>query len=159
MSRSESAISFRELFAYTDYLANLWLNFNRHQSALEIEVGDQTGTLSNLVKHIVQVEQFFASRLLQQEPPQDQLESPAAADLLQRHQDASGKFDRYIKTSGDHGLNGTQMLGARIVSNRKILAQATLHSVHHWAQVAMAVRQAGFPAGKPQDFILTDVME
>jgi len=34
-----------------------------------------------------------------------------------------------------------------------------LHSVHHWAQVAMEVRQAGFPVGKPQDIIITDVME
>jgi len=40
-----------------------------------------------------------------------------------------------------------------------MLSQAALHSVHHWAQVAMAVRQAGFPTGKPQDFIVTDVME
>jgi uncharacterized damage-inducible protein DinB len=40
-----------------------------------------------------------------------------------------------------------------------MLAQAALHSVHHWAQVAMEVRQAGFPTGKPQDFIVTDVME
>jgi len=31
--------------------------------------------------------------------------------------------------------------------------------VHHWAQVAMEVRQAGFPVGKPQDIIISDVME
>jgi len=44
-------------------------------------------------------------------------------------------------------------------STRKVLAQAALHSVHHWAQVAMEVRQAGFPTEKPQDIIISDVME
>jgi uncharacterized damage-inducible protein DinB len=160
MSPSEPAISFRELFAYTDYLANRWLTyFTRHEAALEIDVGGQTGTLRNLVKHILQVELFFASRLLEQEPPEDQTEVPTLAELLRTHQDAHGKFTRYIKAGGDEKLCDTQMLGTRRVSNRKILAQAALHSVHHWAQVAMEVRQAGFPAEKPQDFIITDVME
>ena len=40
-----------------------------------------------------------------------------------------------------------------------MLAQAAPHSVHHWAQVAIKVRQAGFPTTKPYDFIVTDVME
>ena len=160
MSPTEPAISFRELFAYTDYLANRWLNyFTQHPAALEIDVGGQTGTVRNLVRHIFQVEQFFASRLLEQEPPEDKRKLPKLAELLQTHQDANEKFARYIEATGEKQLCNPQMLGTRRVSNRKILAQAALHSVHHWAQVAMEVRQAGFPAEKPQDFIITDVMD
>jgi uncharacterized damage-inducible protein DinB len=44
------------------------------------------------------------------------------------------------------------------VSERKTLAQAVLHGVHHWAQVAMEVRQAGFPTETPQDIIASPVM-
>jgi|SRR6516162_1889540 uncharacterized damage-inducible protein DinB len=160
MCPSEPTISFVELFAYTDYLANRWFGyFTEHGAALEINVGGKTGTLRNLVKHIVQVEEFFASRLLEQRPAEDEPESAGLAHLLQMHNDANRKFEAFLRASGDEKLHSTQMLGTRKVSNRKILAQAALHSVHHWAQVAMEVRQAGFPAGKPQDFIVTDVME
>jgi uncharacterized damage-inducible protein DinB len=160
MSLSEPAISFRELFAYTDYLANRWFGyFTNNETALAIDIGGQTRTLRKLVEHIVQVEQFFASRLLGQEPPADKQEYSGATDLLQLHQDANAKFEAFLRASDDEKLRGTQMLGSRRVSNRKMLAQAALHSVHHWAQVAMEVRQAGFPTGKPQDFIVTDVME
>ena len=75
------------------------------------------------------------------------------------HKDAKRKFEAFLRASDDEKVRGTQMLGSRKVSNRKMLAQAVLHSVHHWAQVAMQVRQAGFPTGKPQDFIITDVLE
>ena len=50
-------------------------------------------------------------------------------------------------------------MGPTTASNRKILAQAVLHSIHHWAQVAMEVRQAGFPTDRPQDIIISPVME
>ncbi|HYL15365.1 MAG TPA: DinB family protein [Terriglobales bacterium] len=115
--------------------------------------------MRNLVEHIVRVEQFFASRLLGQEPPEGKPQASGLAGFLQMHTDANGKFEAFLKASDDEKLHGTQMLGTRKVSNRKMLAQAALHSVHHWAQVAMEVRQAGFPTGKPQDFIVSDVME
>jgi uncharacterized damage-inducible protein DinB len=102
MSLSEPGISFRELFAYTDR----WLNyFTRNEAALEIDVGGQTGTHRNLVNHIFEVEQFFANRLLEHEPSKPTRESPALADLLQTHQDANQKLERYIKVSGDVELN------------------------------------------------------
>ena len=159
MSPTEPAISFSELFAYTDYLANRWFAYlAEHEAALALNLGGQTGTLRNLVEHIVQVEEFFASRLLGQEPA-EKPENSGLADLLRMHKYAKGKFEAFLDTSDDDELRDIQMLGSRKVSNRKVLAQAALHSVHHWAQVAMEVRQAGFPTGKPQDFILTDVME
>lgn len=159
MVSSEPAISFRELFAYTDYLANRWFAyFSEHETALAINLGGQTGTLRSLVEHIVQVEQFFANRLIGQEQ-EDKFGSAGMASLLQMHKDAKRKFEAFLKASDDEKVRGTQMLGSRKVSNRKMLAQAVLHSVHHWAQVAMQVRQAGFPTGKPQDFIITDVLE
>ena len=57
------------------------------------------------------------------------------------------------------GFSTRARLGAVTVSERKILTQAVLHSVHHWAQVAMEVRQAGFPTERPQDIIASPVMK
>ena len=159
MSPPEPAISFSELFAYTDYLANRWFAYlTEHEAALALNLGGQTGTLRNLVEHIVQVEEFFASRLLGQEPA-EKPENSGLADLLRMHQEAQEKVETFLHACDDDKLRDMQMLGRRQVSNRKMLAQAALHSVHHWAQVAMEVRQAGLPTGQPQDFILTDVME
>jgi hypothetical protein len=93
MSPPEPAISFSELFAYTDYLANRWFAYlTEHEAALALNLGGQTGTLRNLVEHIVQVEEFFASRLLVQEPA-EKPENSGLADLLRMHKDAKEKFE------------------------------------------------------------------
>jgi uncharacterized damage-inducible protein DinB len=160
MNSPEAAISFRELLSYTDYLANRWGDYFRENSgALDINVGGRTGNLRELVHHIFMVEQFFANRLLQKEPP-TKMESPTLDDLIQIHKTAHAQLVGYVATTSDEDLQATQSFGlSSKTSKRKILAQTVLHSVHHWAQVAMEVRQAGFPVGKPQDIILTDVME
>jgi uncharacterized damage-inducible protein DinB len=160
MSVSEAGISFRELLAYTDYLANRWLDYFRvNPGALDINVGGKTGNLRELVKHIFVVEQFFADRLLGKEPPA-KLEFLTLGDLEQRHRTAHAQLLDYAATASHEDLQAMQSFGpVSKSSNRKILAQTVLHSVHHWAQIAMEVRQAGFPVGKPQDIIITDVMK
>jgi len=160
MNSPEASVSFRELLAYTDYLANRWVEyFKENPGALDIDVGGKTGTLRELILHIFTVEQFFANRLLQKEPP-PKLESPSLDDLMQIHKSAQAQLLNYAATASAEDLQQTQSFGpVSKSSNRKVLTQTILHSVHHWAQVAKEVRQAGFPAGKPQDIIVTDVME
>jgi len=163
MSAPEPAISFRELFAYNDYLANRWTGYlKQHPAALEVDVGGKTGTVRNLVSHIFEVELFFAGSLLREEPARPGQGKPAAAlveDLLRLHQAAQEKLLRYLASAGEEELRHKHSFGPVTVTSRKVLAQTALHSVLHWAQVAMEVRQAGFPAEKPQDIIITDVME
>ncbi len=156
-------MSFRDLLAYTDYLAQRWLNyFKQHPKALEIDVGGKTGTLRDLVSHTFQVEQFFADLLLQDGAgamaPPAKIATPTMEDLERMHHDAHQKLARYIASANDEALQQTRKLGQVTVSNRKTLTQTVLHSVHHWAQVAMEVRQAGFPAERPQDIIASPVM-
>jgi len=156
---SEPAVTFRELFAYNDYLATRWLNyFQQHPDALDVDVGGKTGTIRELVRHIIQAEQLFADRLLQQAPA-PKLESPTLEQLKQLHQESSERLVSYATSASDEDLRRTQVFGPVTASRRKILTQAALHGVHHWAQVAMEVRQAGFPPEKPQDIIISDVME
>ena len=159
MSTNEPGISFRELLAYTDYLAKRWLAyFEKNPRALDIDVGGRTGSMRGLVNHILQVEQFFASRLLQKDPLSS-LESPTAGQWLQLHQTSHEQLSGYIASVSDEELRRSQAIGPMRPSNRKILAQVCLHSVHTWAQVAIEVRQAGFPTEKPQDIIVTGVMK
>jgi uncharacterized damage-inducible protein DinB len=157
---SEPSISFRDLLAYTDYLATRWITyFRQHPEALEVNVGGRTPTLRSLVAHIFQVEQTFADKLAGKEVSFPKAESPALEQLETLHQQAHAGLLAYTASATEDALRQMQKFGPVTVSNRKILTQAVLHSVHHWAQVAMEVRQAGFPAEKPQDIIISDVME
>lgn len=163
MSDQVPSLAFADLLAYTDYLAKRWLNyFERNPAALTIDIGGRAGTVGGLVTHIFQVENFFANLLLQEgaggtgRPAQ--IASPALEDMRGMHQDAHKKLKQYIQSASEAMLQRTRTLGPVTVSERKTLAQAVLHSVHHWAQIAMAVRQAGFPTEAPQDIIASPVM-
>lgn len=164
MNDQVPSIAFADLLAYTDYLAQRWLTyFERNPAALEIDVGGRAGTVGGLVTHIFQVEQFFADLLLQEGAgamarPQ-QIASPSLEELRRMHQDAHKKLNQYIGSASEEVLQRTRTLGPVTVSNRKTMAQTVLHSVHHWAQIAMEVRQAGFPTETPQDIIASPVMK
>ncbi|HEY1272854.1 MAG TPA: DinB family protein [Terriglobales bacterium] len=157
---SEASVSFRDLLAYTDFLANRWLNyFRQHPEALEINVGGRIGTLRALVDHIFAVEQTFADRLHGKEVSYPKVEAPGLEKLEANHRQAQAELTAYVAAVSEGELGRVAKFGPVTVSNRKVLTQTVLHSVHHWAQVAMEVRQAGFPTEKPQDIIISPVME
>ena len=158
------SLAFADLLAYTDYLAQRWLSyFERNPAALEVEVGGRTPKLRDLVTHIFQVEDFFADLLSQEGTGAmrrpDQMASKSLAELRGMHQQAHKKLAQYINSATEEALQRTRTMGPVTVSDRKTLTQALLHSVHHWAQVAMEVRQAGFPTEPPQDIIASPVMK
>ena|ERR1700686_1568934 len=164
MNAQVPSVAFADLLAYTDYLAQRWLTyFNQHSKALDIDVGGRTGTLHDLVAHIFQVELFFADLLLQKGAgsmaPPAKGDAPSLEELQRMHHAAHQKLRQCIDSANEETLQQTRTLGPVTVSERKVLAQAVLHSVHHWAQVAMEVRQAGFPTEKPQDIIASPVMK
>lgn len=164
MHVQEPAITFRDLLAYTDYLAQRWLNYFRaNAKALAIKVGGRTPTLHDLVTHIFQVEEFFSNFLFQEDMKPTgrpaQMEAKDLEELERMHREAHENLTRYIGSANEEQLEKMRTMGPVTASNRKILAQTTLHSVHHWAQVAMKVREAGFPTERPQDIIASPVMK
>ena len=163
MSDHVPSLAFADLLAYTDYLAQRWLGYFEHNpAALEIEIGGRTPKLRDLVTHIFQVEDFFSDLLLQEGAGATARPAQMAGGSLEElrgwHQRAHKKLAQYIDSASDETLQRMRTLGPVTVSDRKTLAQALLHGVHHWAQIAMEVRQAGFPAEKPQDIIASPVM-
>ncbi len=53
----------------------------------------------------------------------------------------------------------TRTAGIIRASKRKIFAHAMLHGVRHWAQLATALREAGYPTNWGKDFLYSPVME
>src|ERR1051326_8364765 len=124
-------ISFRDLLAYTDYLAQRWLNyFRQNPQALDIDVGGRTPTLRDLVTHIFQVEHFFADLLLQEDMKPTgrpaQMEAKTLEELQKMHQEANQDLAHYIDSAEEQKLETMRTMGPVTVSNRKILAQAVL---------------------------------
>jgi uncharacterized damage-inducible protein DinB len=164
MSAPNPGISFIELLAYVDYLASRWLTFFRqHPEALELEVGGDTPTIADLILHLIETEEVFARFLYERQPPETfppraPTECRTADNFLRRHQEAVNEIATFLAGTNESELRENKTFGPLEASRRKLLAQAMLHSVHHWAQVAMLMRRAGFDAGRPQDLILTDVM-
>jgi uncharacterized damage-inducible protein DinB len=162
MSTTDAGISFRELLAYTDYLATRWLTFfGEHPKALQVPAGGGTPTVGDLVDHVFLVEEVFSSFLRDGVPPP---EKGSAGEIgvetfRRRHEEAYRKFTEYLSASSDDDLRTKKKFSRFDSSPRKLLTQSILHSVHHWAQIAMIVKRAGFDTGRPQDLILTDVME
>jgi len=71
MSAPNPGISFIELLAYVDYLANRWLTFFRHHpEALELEVDGDTRTIADLILHLIETEEVFARFLYERQPPE-----------------------------------------------------------------------------------------
>jgi len=161
VSSRQPGVSFHELFAYTDWLAQRWFAyFEQNPAALDVEIGGRTGTLRELVLHISRAEDNLI-RILKNEPRDNErsVEGSVSA-LLAFHHDNHGKLAEFMSQMTEMTLNEqVEFYGGRKASKRKILTQIYLHCVHHWAQVAIEVRQAGFPTSTPQDIILTDVME
>jgi hypothetical protein len=147
------------LLAYTDYLANRWVDyFGKNSGALDINVGGKTGSLRELVHHIFMVEQFFANRLLQKEPPV-KLESPTLDDLIHIHKAAHAQLLNYVTTVG-----GSVESDSIVWTCLQNFEPKNSRAVGPAQRASLGPRgdgspQAGFPVGKPQDIIITDVME
>jgi uncharacterized damage-inducible protein DinB len=161
VSSRQPGVSFHELFAYTDWLAQRWFTyFEKHPAALDVEIGGRTGTMRELVLHICRAEDNLV-RMLRNEPRDTERNVEGSAGALRAfHQENRGKVAEFMSQMTETTLNEqAEFYGGCKASKRKILTQIYLHCVHHWAQVAIEVRQAGFPTSTPQDIILTDVME
>jgi uncharacterized damage-inducible protein DinB len=97
MNAQEPSVSFRDLLAYTDYLAGRWLNyFRQNPAALAVETGGRAPTLRDLATHIFQVEDFFATLLLQEGAGATgrpaQMEGRQLEDLERMHREAHNKL-------------------------------------------------------------------
>ena len=143
-------------------MAQRWLTFfGEHPEALQVPAGGGTPTVGDLVDHVFLVEEVFSSFLRDGVgPPEKGSAGEIAVETFRRrHLEAYRKFTEYLDAAGDAEVSAKKKFSRFEASPRKLLTQSILHSVHHWAQIAMLVRRAGFDFGRPQDLILTDVME
>jgi len=161
-------IPFDTLIEYLDEESERWQQWFAQQSpqALEVAMGvDDLATVRDLVMHISMVELRYAERLMGDPiTPYERFQTASMDALFDVGKDARMKITAFLAGATDSDLN--QMLtfetiraGTQSASKRKIVAHALLHSIRHWAQVATALRQHGFPQNWGHDFLFTEAMK
>ena len=145
-------ISLDELMAWTAEERAKWQPwFKTNPKALDVTVqpGGRFPTVCSLIDHIFLVEHRHTLRLQGKELPTETGIKPGDIDALYAYA-ARGRdaVRHYLPTLTPEDANKPRDVvvatGTYPLSPRKLLFHMALHEVRHWAQIASAVRAAGF---------------
>lgn len=126
-----------------------WLKANRTALDVTVQPGGRFPTVGSLIDHIFLVEHRHTLRLQGAQLPAESGVKPGDVDALYAYA-ARGRegVKKYLPTLTENDANTPRDVvvasGAYRLSPRKLLFHMALHEVRHWAQIASAVRAAGF---------------
>jgi uncharacterized damage-inducible protein DinB len=163
----DDGVSFRELLAYTGAETERWYAWLKEQPAevLQVRIGEGSReTVRDMIGHIFAVELRYAQRLLDQPvTTYEELRMDSLDALWRIHADARRTFRAYLDAipAGERERQmtfQTRTLGELSASAHKIVMHTFLHGIRHWAQIATALRQAGYPQGWEHDWLMCDAV-
>jgi uncharacterized damage-inducible protein DinB len=137
--------------------------FVGNPKALDVPVSIAgTKNVRDMLLHIFAVELRYAERLndVAEVTPYERHAQASVAELFGIGDRARGMLGEYLAGASDLDrvlTFPTLTAGTLSASKKKIVIHMLLHGVRHWAQLATALREAGFASGR-HDFIFSDVM-
>jgi uncharacterized damage-inducible protein DinB len=160
------ALTFDELLHYTSAERDKWRTwFAGHPEAINapVQPGARFTTVGKLVDHIFLVERRHLQRL-QALPIVEQtgLTGNNAAPLFDYGASVRRELEQYAADlPGDPDEPRTfDIRGERMaLSTRKLLFHVLLHEIRHWAQIATAVRMAGFDPPGDHDLLFSTALK
>lgn len=160
----DAGISFVELLKYVNEETARWREFfATTPKALDVEVSIAgTKNVRDMLLHIFAVELRYAERLqdVAEVTPYEKHARETAEELFAIGDRARAMLAQYLAKADDLErvlTFPTLTSGTLSASKRKIVAHMLLHGVRHWAQLATALREAGFAQSR-HDFIFSNVM-
>jgi uncharacterized damage-inducible protein DinB len=168
MSSNLAQISFGELLAANEAETRKWRKWFDEQPASVLDVPLSIALAKNVrefLLHIFAVELRYAERLKGLPiTAYETLPTETVADLFGIGERAGVMYREYLATVTDADLATviefpTRTAGIIRASKRKIFLHAMLHGVRHWAQLATALRESGYPTNWGKDFLYSEVME
>jgi uncharacterized damage-inducible protein DinB len=144
-------ITFAELQRYTQEERDKWRAwFTSHPDALEIALqpGGRYATVGALIDHIFLVERRHLQRLtsapLDSKTGLSGRHAPPlfdyGASVRRELEQFVSELDEYV---ADEPRTFTVQTGDFVLTPRKLLFHILLHETRHWAQIALAIRNAG----------------
>lgn len=161
----QPVLTFAEMLASDEYEVERWhKHFQAHPDLFDLPTQIAgAGTLGGLLLHIAGVQVMYSYWLLEWALPNlDKV--PATIDgVFGAMEEARGNLRLFLDRATPEVL-------AKIIdfrrddfslhcTRRKAFVQAMLHGDRHWAQIAVAVREAGHPTNWIHDFVFSPAME
>jgi uncharacterized damage-inducible protein DinB len=172
---SRNSVGFSEPLDHTQQESRRWHDwFNQHSQALDVPI-DIAGsaTVRDLLSHIVFVDLLFAEWLLGESTTLAAIIDPArftnsidktSPDAIFSVADSALlTWRKVLETTHDEKWDEIMSFPAPTknmkASRRKCFTHAFLHGTRHWAQLATALRRAGYKQDWQHDFIFSPAME
>lgn len=151
-------LTFQELIRYTNDERDKWRAWLReHPAAMDAGVqppGSRLPTVGKLIDHIFLVERRHLQRL-RGEPLSEAtgLSANHAPPLFDYGASVRRELEGFVEALGDDEADEVRTFEVQNqrwpMTPRKLLFHVLLHETRHWAQIALAVRLAGFePPGQ-----------
>lgn len=155
----EPVLTAEEMLAWNERTAQTWRQLvEEHPEVLHIPC-DIYGvrTVGELLQHVVAVETRYAQRLAgTTETPYDSIPCGNAAELFGAHEAALQGIRAEVDKGGDWDAKlefQTLTMGRGRATRKTLFFHALMHSIRHYAQLATLVRQHGYKAAFPLDYM------
>ena len=159
-------ITYEELVRYTNGEREKWRRwFSQHPAALDapVQPGGRLPTVGKLIDHIFLVERRHLQRLTSQ-PLSDStgLTGNNAPPLFDYGASVRRELEQFVAEPGEDDLDTMRVFEVREqkwpMTPRKLLFHILLHETRHWAQIALAVRLAGFEPPGDHDLFFSKAL-
>ena len=160
------SVAFDELIRYTSAEREKWRGwFARHAAAIDapVQPGGRLPTVGKLIDHIFLVEQRHLQRLT--EVPLSEstgLSGSNAPPLFDYGASVRRELEQFAADLDPDLADEQRPLEVRgqryMTSPRKLLFHILVHEIRHWAQIALAVRLAGFEPPGEHDFFYSTAL-
>lgn len=145
-------IAYDELLRYTNAERDKWRSwFGLHPQAMEapLQPGARFSTVGKLIDHIFLVERRHLQRLTGDRLSQETgLSGSNASPLFDYGASVRRELEHFARTLPEDTADEIRSIEVRdrkwSMSTRKLLFHVVLHETRHWAQIALALRLAGF---------------
>ena len=159
-------ISYDELLRYTNGERDKWRAWlDVHPQAIDAPVhpGGRLPTVGKLIDHIFIVERRHLQRLTGDKlSTETGLSGSNAGPLFDYGASVRRELERFARTLGDDTADEVRSFEVRErqwpMTPRKLLFHILVHEVRHWAQIALAVRLAGFDPPGDHDLFFSQAL-
>lgn len=160
-------ITLDELLAYTDEERAKWRGWlDAHPDAmtLKMQPDGRFATVASLIDHIFLVEARHLARLKRATVPDSSgLAQQDTASLFRYAAGVRLSLREYVRTLAEADCVAAREFavqsGTFRMTPRKLLIHIALHETRHWAQIALAVRQAGLEPPGNHDLFYSKALE
>jgi uncharacterized damage-inducible protein DinB len=161
-------LSYSEFLRYTQEERDKWRAwFVAHPDAMEIEVqpGGRYPTIGSLIDHVFLVERRHLQRLTN--APLDTktgLSGRHAPPLFDYGASVRRELEHFAAQLDEDAADEPRTItvqsgGDFVLTPRKLLFHILLHETRHWAQIALALRRAGFEPPGNHDLLYSRALK